>query len=256
MISSKALSTEPINTGRQFEFDIAKVFSLLFMVIIHVKCRWNFTEIASTETDVYLNLLEFMGGPLAAPVFIISMGVGSIYTKHKTPRDFAKRGVELLIQGYILNFFRDFIPFAIAKAADIDSSAFDHSWASRFLTVDILQFAGLTFLVFSLFAYLKLPSLSLFMVALLLQGIGVLLIGHFDSVPQVLQLILGLFFYTGKYSRFGLTLFLLYPTIGVLFAELLIYITNKTRFYLLVLLSSLVLFAAITIECYNIDFDL
>ena len=73
-----------INTGRQLELDVAKVFAILFMVTIHVHEEMSVVNYYWARSDnAFRFILEFLGGPLAAPVFMFAMGVGMVYTKRR-----------------------------------------------------------------------------------------------------------------------------------------------------------------------------
>lgn len=58
-------------------------------------------ETESVSEALMPTLIEkVFGGPFAAPVFMVALGIGLVYTKHATASHFAKRGIELLIIGF------------------------------------------------------------------------------------------------------------------------------------------------------------
>jgi len=236
------LKAERTNTARQPEFDVAKVLAIFFMIIIHVAD--NMGTITGTQGTVPI-LLDFIGGPLAAPVFMFAMGVGMVYTKHDTPRDFAKRGVHLLITAYVLSFFRETILIIIAHVFSIET-VYDKSLIDTVGTVDILHFAGMAFLIASLFKKFKAEPKRIFAAALLMQAVGSLTIGMFDSVPKALQYILGLLFFTNNYVSFPTLLWFIYPAAGIVFGSILQRVTDKDGFYRKVTVTGLISFAAVT----------
>ena len=85
-----------VNTGRQPELDVAKVAAILYMVVIHVYEEMSVVNYWVRPDSLFRTVLEFLGGPLAAPVFMFAMGVGMVYTRHRSPRAFALRGLRLL----------------------------------------------------------------------------------------------------------------------------------------------------------------
>ena len=69
-------STSEVNTGRQVELDIAKGFAILFMVWVHTTETFgNYQGIGNVIVE------HFLGGPFAAPVFMVCMGIGMCYAK-------------------------------------------------------------------------------------------------------------------------------------------------------------------------------
>ena len=91
------------NNTRLIEVDVAKAFAIIYMVVDHVYERMIVVDRVATLPDSALrNIIEFAGGPLSAPVFMFSMGIGMMYTRHNSPGNFMKRGLRLLIAAYIL----------------------------------------------------------------------------------------------------------------------------------------------------------
>ena len=93
---------ERINTGRQGELDVAKALAIPYMVIVHVYEEMSVVDYGARPDSLLRGVIEFLGGPLAAPVFMFAMGVGMVYTRHRNPRAFALRGLRLLLAGYLL----------------------------------------------------------------------------------------------------------------------------------------------------------
>jgi len=105
------------NNTRLIEVDVAKAFAIIYMVVDHVYERMSVVDRIATLPDSALrNIIEFAGGPLGAPVFMFSMGIGMMYTRHNSPGDFMKRGLRLLIAAYILNLVRFTGPLMALKA--------------------------------------------------------------------------------------------------------------------------------------------
>lgn len=75
-----------VNTGRQPELDVAKVAAILYMVVIHVYEEMSVVNYWVRPDSLFRTVLEFLGGPLAAPVFMFAMGVGMVYTRHRSSR--------------------------------------------------------------------------------------------------------------------------------------------------------------------------
>ena len=65
---------ERINTGRQGELDVAKALAIPYMVIIHVYEELSVVDCGVRPDSLFRGVLEFLGGPLATPVFMFAMG--------------------------------------------------------------------------------------------------------------------------------------------------------------------------------------
>lgn len=218
-----------INTGRQIELDVAKVFAILYMVTIHVYEEMSVVRYWSRPDSVFRTVLEFLGGPLAAPVFMFAMGVGMVYTKHRTPRAFAIRGLRLLGASYLLNVVRMTVPYYLTLLSG-------DSWGSWTVVdtiglVDILQFAGMAFLLTALLERWKVGRWGILAAALLLQGLGLIPLHSFDGLPSAAQYALGLFFHTNSNVAFPLTLWYVYPAFGLCFGEYLQTVGDKKSMY-------------------------
>ena len=220
---------ERINTGRQPELDVAKVFAIVYMVVIHVYEEMSVVNYWARPDSVFRVVLEFLGGPLAAPVFMFAMGVGMVYTKYRTPRAFAIRGLKLLLASYILNVVRMTIPFFLARLAG-------DSWGSWTVVdtigvVDILQFAGMAFLLTALLEKFRAGRWVVLAVALALQGLGLYFLNDFYYLPPAAKYSLGLLFHTNTNIAFPLTLWYVYPAFGLCFGEYLQTVGDKRLMY-------------------------
>ena len=111
IFGSGVFSKDEVNTGRQIELDIAKGFAILFMIWVHT------AETFSAGTGLGYEIVDnFLGGPFAAPVFMVCMGIGMRYGRKTDVKDFVKRGIELLVIGLILNIFRYVLPMLTVYA--------------------------------------------------------------------------------------------------------------------------------------------
>ncbi len=222
------LSEEKTNLGRQREFDYAKVIAIVFMVLIHVWEELSYFDCFETApTGFWHNLLQFGAGPLAAPLFMFAMGVGICYSSHRSPKDFAKRGVQLFFTGYLLNFFRNGIYFAIYYWTHGEWDISELVYQS--FNGDILHFAGLTFLLVALFKKCKMPVLTMGGVAVVMQIAGYLL-SQYVPVSEGLSYVVGHFYYAEN-CCFPLLQWFIFPVAGIIFAKYLRHVTDKDKFY-------------------------
>ncbi|MCP4711957.1 MAG: DUF1624 domain-containing protein [Planctomycetes bacterium] len=125
--------------------DLARGLAILFMVWQHgilVFC------VESGEESAFGILLLLLGTAPAAPMFMFLMGLFF----GRSPKSIVvgvKRGLMLLLLGYLLNFFRGYLPFSFFSLLGPTIGEAE-SPLSHFLEVDILQLAGLSLIALSL----------------------------------------------------------------------------------------------------------
>ena len=123
-------------------------------------------------------LNNIYGGVLAAPVFMYSMGVGVAYSRRTDARTMFVRGIKLLLAGYLLNAIRCLPQLLLWKGG------FGEEHYNLFIEevnlFDILQFAGVAFMLFALLQWLNAlvgsPWGTLIVAGVFLIGLGVLLL--------------------------------------------------------------------------------
>ena len=75
---SNLFSDEKINTGRQVELDIVKALSIIFMIFLHTFYVASLFK-SSFNQNFHFILMNLLGRPYAAVIFMFCMGVG-LYT--------------------------------------------------------------------------------------------------------------------------------------------------------------------------------
>lgn len=195
-------SKSEVNTGRQGAVDLAKVFAIFYMVMIHVLDCGH----ADLERGIGYFFDAIGGEQFAAPVFMFCMGIGVAYSRRDTAPRMARRGLTLLVLGYLLNQVR-FLPVLILAWIRHDPRLIQWElW--RPAEVDILQFAGTAFLLLAL-----LKRLGVKPVWTLLLGLAMSVAGSFvrkiDTGSLPLNLALSLF--AGMSSR---TVFSSFPLLN------------------------------------------
>ncbi len=247
------LSEEKTNLGRQREIDYAKVIAIVFMVLIHVWEELSYFDCFETvPTGFWHNLLQFGAGPLAAPLFMFAMGVGICLSSHRSPKEFAKRGVMLFIIGYLLNFCRNGIYYAIYYWTQGEWDIPELIYQS--FNGDILHFAGLTFLLVALFKKIKMPVLTMGGVAIIMQIAGWLL-SKYVPVSGTLSYVVGHFYYAEK-CCFPLLQWFIFPVAGIIFAKYLRHVTDKDKFYRLILATASILLIGLCFALSFIGYDI
>jgi len=213
---------EKTNLGRQIEVDLSRGFTALLIVTCHVGLYLG------NPNDVgFFVFSDISGSEFGAPVFIALMGLSMIYSKNQTPKFLAQRGIMLLIGGFILSTFRSLLPMLLFGEID--------EWCTlgAFFVVDILQFAGLSLLLFALFKKLNLPSWAVLIISLVMVGIGQIVMRLPEPLVQNewAGYFVNLFFPITEWSCFPLFTWFFFPAFGLCFGEILIRCQNKNLLY-------------------------
>ena len=190
---------------RQIEFDYAKTLAILFMVIIHVVEELSNVEVyEKLPTGILENcIIQFGAGPLAAPQFVLAMGVGVVFSRHRDPRSLFRRGVRLLLLGLSLNLFRDVIPRLLSAALSGTGPDWNDLYFQMF-NIDILHFAGVAMMFTALLLAVHIPLFALIPIGVIMQAAGNWL--SLLTVPKggAAEVLCSYFFYTGDLSSFPL----------------------------------------------------
>ena len=213
---------EEINTGRQLEWDFVKVLAIIFMISAHTFDYSGFDQILSHQ--LYVILDSVCGGPFSAPVFMIAMGLGMVYTRHNTPKDFIKHGIYLFIIGFILNF----VLFII----DLYFYGYGEVSILNIFCVDILQFAALTFIIVGIFKKLEIDYKLILIISIICSVISTIIGGIYISniyLGQIVGYILPVY---NVYSYFPLFNWFIFPAVGITFAKFLRRCKDKSKLYL------------------------
>lgn len=239
--SNKLFADRPVNTDRQLELDIARGLAVVFMVLVHVQMTFaNYSDDGSTIATV----IDFLGGIPAAPVFMFLMGVGFVYTRNTDSRKFFKRGLHILLAGYILNFFRDSLPELVDYFSEGEKVSLQGA-IEGFIDVDILQFAGVSMLFFGVMKRFNATAKQIVFIGIAFSLFSFLL-SDFSVDSYWGAAISGLFWGSGEFSEFPFCNWIFYPVAGYLFARLLIRCTNKQYFYSRLFLIASVLLLILT----------
>ncbi len=226
---------EPLNTGRQHEFDLARAVVIFFLALIHVTIECSTDEMLTSGIPYLFDTV--IGGPFSAPMYMFVMGVGMFYTKKSRPKDHFKRGLKLLILGYILNICRFLIPYSIGYAITGDFETYIEPLLTKMLGNDVLVFAGIAMMLMAGLIALKTPRWALLSIAVVFSGLGTVLNG-IDVGNDVGNIFLGYLIGTENaactiHSYFPLLNWFIFPVAGYLFASILVKVKDKKTFYLL-----------------------
>ena len=214
------------NSGRQLEIDIAKGIAIIFMVLVH-----SSEYFYSGATPAANAVIEFLGSPPAAPVFMLALGVGVVYSKNATSEHFFRRGCQMFILSYVYNFFVYALPHLINYVNWNDSEEINVA-IEEFANVDILQFASLAFITFAVIKKFKWGPRRIAAYGVAVSLAGEAAVKYIEIPEGGLCYILGLFFGTSEVSFFPYASWIIFPLAGYIFGKVLIDCENKSELYL------------------------
>ena len=167
------------------------------------------------------------------------------------PKSYLKRGISLLIVGQLLNIFRYGVPQGLAFLVTGDLVA--RKLVFLVFSSDIMQFAGLTFLLLALLTHLRLNNTKIFLISIAMNIIGMVLSLKIETGNYAVDQLLGLFVFTRSESYFPMLHWFIYPAYGILFGNVLKMVKDKKKFYLNFLAPLGVLTAAYYIIALCVD---
>lgn len=204
--------------------DTARGLAVVFMVLVHVQMIYARPEAVDSWAGW---LVELLGGPPAAPVFLLLMGIGVSLSRRSTPRRLLFRGLVLLAGGYALNLARAVLPALLAGpqsavTSALSVSALDLGGRQMLFDVDVLHSAGLALVLLALSLHLKLRAELVVVLALLLNAAATLLSPQLGSaleqgrLPVFLVPILDLWIGVSSATYFPVLHWMLFPASGFL----------------------------------------
>jgi len=238
---------DEVNTGRQFEFDMAKAICILGMVFVHSfeEFVWEYDAMGPVATAVFFVVVIVLDVIFGAGTFMGCMGMGIAYSEGMTPKALMKRGLKLFGLAYLLNFLRDGLPSLILCLA----FDFDLNYALMLtLVVDILMFAGLSMMLFGFLKSRKLSDWVILGIALAMSVVGSF-VRFIYTGNYITEELLGLFIGTGNsymeeyMSSFPLFNWFIIVVAGYLYGKLLRRCKNTEKYYAIALPVSGVLLA-------------
>ena len=129
--------------GRVRAFDLARGLAIVFMIGVHVLWHWGAPD---TWTSPIGQVISFLGGPTAAPVFMFLMGASLAFSSRSSFGSLAVRGLWLVWLGYLLNVLRGVIPAYLGLSTGVVTAdqiaPFTLPWLLT--TVDVHHMAGLS----------------------------------------------------------------------------------------------------------------
>lgn len=220
-------SKEKVNMGHQCEIDYLKALGVFLMVETHY-----FDEFSPGYFSEIIYFLSFI---LGAAGFMLLMGIGMQYSRYHAPKNYIARGIGLLTMGQLLNLLRDCLPNLLAYWAT-GKNVFI-SRALQVIEADILPFAGLSFFLLAFMKTLKLSSSTILIISLIMNIAAYPLFNIMESPKNfLLSQFLGFFVLTDAESFFPLCSYFVFVAFGYWLGDLYQHMTNKDKFYNLVLI--------------------
>ena len=223
-------SKDEINIGRQIELDIAKGFAIIFMILCHVVL--SSIDGNNAISPMYKFIMDdILGGPCAAPVFMFCMGVGIVYSKHSQWNNMIKRGIKLFLLGITLNIFRN-IGLYYFSGIILGDWHYTYIYGGLIiLFVDILAFAGLSFILLGILKKFKLSNKKIILIALIMSIIGSF-INSINFGPLILNFLFGNFIGTDvNCTAFPLFNWFIFPIGGYIWGQYFIRAIDKNKFF-------------------------
>jgi uncharacterized membrane protein len=138
-------------------FDLARGLAVAFMIGVHVLWHWGAPD---TWTSPIGQVISFLGGPTAAPVFMFLMGASLAFSSRTAFGSLVVRGLWLVWLGYLLNVLRGVLPAYLGMSAGVVTqeqiAPFTLPWLLT--TVDVHHMAGLSLIAIAGLGLLARPG--------------------------------------------------------------------------------------------------
>src|SRR5574344_2823394 len=144
-----------------------------------------------------------------------------MFSRRKSPMDHIRRGFILLMMGYLLSALNGWITMSIGYFMGFPTVSADDVIELVFI-VDILHFAGMSFMLIGVLEKLNIPHWGMMVIALVMQAFGYVLAGFCTGNPAV-DGFLGLFIKMEfPESAFPLLNWFIFPVAGIVFSDILV----------------------------------
>ncbi|MCQ2173919.1 MAG: heparan-alpha-glucosaminide N-acetyltransferase domain-containing protein [Bacteroidales bacterium] len=214
---------------------------------------WTHTyESLSTGFEPSLSAINtYVRGSIAgAAAFMFCMGTGLAYTTHNSSGESFQRGIKIITTGFILKLFQEIVPALLSSL--IFNLPDNLVYLVYGLSVDILQFAGLSFLFIGCLKKLKVEKTGILLISIALSILGTLLEGISTGCYPVDQ-ILGFIWGTPTDSYFPFFNWFIFVAAGQWFADKYQFLQGKKRFHAISLLVGTLLCAAYIYVSFNVE---
>jgi len=251
------------HNNRLLSIDLARGLAVFFMIAVHTLEVFASEEVISS---VFGQIIEFFGGPPAAPVFMTLMGFSFMYSRKSELKPRLLRGFKIFLSGYILNILRGVIPFTLSTRLKMDiAKTFPLEKLNEYtiLTiVDILQFAGIALVIMALIQEFKINKYIILFTAFMISMLSPFLWGLNLNIPvidQIFELFWGSqpieFSFIDNKIAFPVFPWLSFPLLGMFLGESMKNsIDQSMTFKYYGIIGILVLVLGIAISYSNVDY--
>jgi len=232
------LKENEVNTGRQKEIDIVKGFLMILIIFIH-----SFQTIADENarvSGVYRGLFSvFMLS--GACLYLFSMGFGSVYSKHNSPKELAKSGIRLLFYQALSNLIYGVcltIPYYIRNLlmgeAIGSRDLYEANLIAMLTFLNIFYISGMAYFLLALLKKINVPVSIYFVLSIVFAFLSPIL-AKLTSENPIVYWLLEISF-GGQYkTSFSFFPYLSFVLMGYVFAKILRRVEEKDkgRFYMI-----------------------
>jgi len=215
------------HNNRLLSIDLARGLAVFFMIAVHTLEVFASEEVINS---VFGQIIEFLGGPPAAPVFMTLMGFSFIYSRKSELKPRLLRGFKIFLSGYILNILRGVLPFTLSiylKMDIVETFPLEKLNGYTILTIiDILQFAGIALMIMALIHEFRINKYVVLGSAFLISMLSPFLWGLTLNIPvidQILELFWGdqpiEFSFIANKVAFPVFPWLTFPLLGMFLSE-------------------------------------
>ena len=244
-------SIRSTGSERNYTFDLVRGYAVIFMIAVHVLGVYSTVDVYSSGFGY---IVDFLGSPPAAPVFMFTMGVFFILSsKTESLKAGVMRGVKLFALSYVFSFIRSDVLLILES---IYTGSFEHLQQSMvtLIEVDILQFAGLAYILMSLIReYVKKP-IGWISAAVVIMFASPFLWGITSGIAPI-DWMLNYLWGSGAETYFPVFGWLFYPLMGMAFGVIYKASHNKSELFQKILEPSILMIAIGSIvSLTDIDF--
>lgn len=244
--------------------DLARGLAVLFMICVHVLEVYANREVSNS---VFGQVVEFFGGPPAAPVFMMLMGLSFAYSKKKDILSGIIRGIKIFLSGYLLNFLRGVLPLWTAQLINVPvtqgMTPEQSNLLNIFLIADILQFAGIALIIMAIIRELKINRYVLITIAFLISMLSPFLWKIKIEIP-VIEQVADLFWgdkplagFIANMVNFPVFPWITFPFIGMVVGEAFACSTDLSKSYKKIgLIGGSIMIVGLAITALNPDYHL
>ena len=235
-----------VQKGRQEELDVVRGLSVFLMVGSHVFNQFTPLSQDDVPGDGFFDQVSKLIGafPGGAQCFMMVMGMLILFSTTATCKKLIKRGLLLIVAGFVLEFLRIFPGIVnMWMTGDLVSFYPEYSYATNeqliVLTLfwqDILIFAGMALVFIGLIQKFNISDVWLICITVAMMVANCFLAGM-DTGNDALNIFIGYFWGTTVFdgvmttARFPFFSWIVYPVFGYIAGKYLIRAIDKDAFY-------------------------